>query len=251
MNITKYNIIDQAKKGNEEVLNHPLSMVIPKGSNWAPIHYLAYRGCKKVLDHPQAGYLHDLSSDKFTSIHILAWNGVIETMYHPRASIALDAKGRVALHYLAIQGLAEILDHPDVSKVKDNLIEGYAPIHLLAEEGVIEVLDHPDVAKIRDNFGNVPIHLLAKKTPKQIKKINHPNFLRILEHPSVGFVKNNEGITPLHYLAQSGWVTKEKILEMYPWYSGRNKGILKILNEIANTSNSEKYLFSLFSEILV
>jgi len=71
-----------------------------------------------------------------------------------------DEDGNTPLHFLADNGIKNVLLHPSVDKVKDN--DGDTPLHHLAYDGVKEVLDHPSVDKVKDNYGWTPLQLLAR-----------------------------------------------------------------------------------------
>ncbi len=55
----------------------------------------------------------------------------------------------------------EVLKNDLVNKVKDNY--GNTPLHFLAMEGVKDVLSHPSVDKVKDRRGQTPLHILAYK----------------------------------------------------------------------------------------
>jgi len=55
----------------------------------------------------------------------------------------------------------EVLKNNLVDKVKDD--EGWTPLHWLAYDGVKDVLNHPSVDKVKDNLGRTPLHFLAYK----------------------------------------------------------------------------------------
>ncbi len=50
-------------------------------------------------------------------------------------------------------------DLVDKDKVKDKY--DWTPLHLLARRGVKEVLSHPSVDKVRNDLGDTPLHFLA------------------------------------------------------------------------------------------
>jgi len=70
-----------------------------------------------------------------------------------------DANGLTPLHWLAWNGVKEILDHSSVDKVKDGA--GWTPLHDLASRGVKEILSHLSVDKVKDIRGDTPLYRLA------------------------------------------------------------------------------------------
>lgn len=168
------------------------------------------KGNIKVLDHPKVAKTDHIFGR--TPLHNLAWLGKIETMYHPLSGSLKDDYGRTPLHFLAKNDKIQILSHPSVDKVRDS--EGWTPLHILAERGNKAVLNHPSVDKVENPWGQTALHLLAcdyKVTLRWLKK----------KYPQYDF--------------------REKY-----WPQGLMPSLVrKILKELKERSNAEKFIFEL------
>ncbi len=140
-----------------------------------------------------------------------------------------DEDGWTPLHFLAQEGVKEVLSHPSVDKVKGNY--GWTPLHWLAWEGVKEVLSHPSVDIVKDNNGATPLHELA---------YNGVN--GVFNHISIDQVKDNQGWTPLHRLAHYGHITEEDLRNKYPWYKKEIGSVYEAVEEIINTPKSIQFI---------
>jgi len=65
-----------------------------------------------------------------TPLHLLAWRRVKDVLDHPSVDKVKNQHDQTPLHLLARCGVKEILNHPSVDKVKDK--NGYTPLHDLA-----------------------------------------------------------------------------------------------------------------------
>ncbi len=109
MRITKDNIWDEIEKKNYlEVLNSDIVDKVKDDYGQTPLHHLALKGVKGVLQHPFV----DKVKDTF---------------------------GNTPLLELAYKGVKEVLDHPSVDKVKNNV--GKTPLHLLARYCYLTIED--------------------------------------------------------------------------------------------------------------
>jgi len=97
MIITKKNIWEETRKGNLEVLKSDL--VDKVKDNWTPLHILAYKEVKDILNHPSVDKVKD--NDGWTPLHWLARYGVRETLDHPSVDQVKGNDGRTPLHFLA------------------------------------------------------------------------------------------------------------------------------------------------------
>jgi hypothetical protein len=104
MEITSENILEEASKGNLEVLKSDLVDQVEDNFGWTPLHFLASKGKMEVLKHP--------SVDKVK-----------------------NKMGRTPLHCLASEGKLEVLKHPSVDQVKNK--HGWTPLHILAWKGKV------------------------------------------------------------------------------------------------------------------
>jgi len=128
-------------------------------------------------------------------LFIAAKAGKTEVLDHPDVSTLRDERWMTPLHYLAIAGVGDVIRHKDCSIVRCNT-KGFTPLHLLACSRASKmVLQHLDVATVRDTDGNTPLHLLSMYTN------DTDTIMKILEHPGVSSTKENTGNTPLHMLA--------------------------------------------------
>ena len=107
-----------------------------------------------------------------------AKKGNLDVLEHPNVSLSLDTLYflRTPLHFLAWEGKIEVLNHKDVSVVKD--MSGWTPLHFLARNGEVGVLNHEDMSVVKDISGRTPLHYLSmwKKVPRKCIKDNFPWF---------------------------------------------------------------------------
>jgi ankyrin repeat protein len=104
MKITSENILEEANKGNLEVLKSDLVDQVKDDYGWTPLHRLAWKGKAEVLKHPSVDQVKD------------TWE-------------------RTPLHVLASEGKLEVLKHPSVDQVKNK--HGWTPLHILAWKGKV------------------------------------------------------------------------------------------------------------------
>jgi len=246
--ITKDNIIDEARKGNTNVLKHRSCAEFAPYSEhnvikmfWTPLHYLAYLGKQEVLTHPQVASVKDTSGDQYTPLHLMALKGIKSALFHSHVGIVESTTGATPLHLLADLGIEAVLRNEYVSIAKNN--KGITPLHILASNGCVRVLEHDDVSIVKNNEGDTPLHSLCKG----IKKFTKRELREVFEHSGIGFVQNNQGMTPLHFLASKGWINKEEILDRYSWYDKPDdvRGIIGIIDDIVSTPPAMQYIMSL------
>lgn len=72
---------------------------------------------------------------------------------------------RTALHWLAIRKVVDVLGKAEAFTVGDGEIETAA--HLLADQGMVEVLQYPDLEKVRGYGGWTPLRRLADSIDKK------------------------------------------------------------------------------------
>lgn len=91
--------------------------------------------------------------------------------------------GKDTLLHDAAYRFVEVLQHPEVSKVRD-LLNMETPLHIAAMR-YVQALKHKDVARVKDIHGNTPLHSAAIRFPEEV-----------LKHPMAAKVKNKDGQTP-------------------------------------------------------
>lgn len=98
-----------------------------------------------------------------------------------------------ALHHLALKGVKEILQHPDVATAVDSQKE--TPLHFLARKEIIEVLQHPAVGTVKSFAWATPLHVLVCS-----RVWWGPDVDMLLSHPDIATQEDAQGSTPLHFL---------------------------------------------------
>lgn len=145
--ITKENIVEEAKLGNLEVLNHPLSTVISPDTGATPLHHLSVKKPQEIFKHPLV--------DK-----------------------TLDICKATPLHWLAHYNHIEVASHPSVTKVKD--ISGNTPLHCLGMVGQELILKIPESYDIENKYKQFPIELLIGLKHIKIRNIKNTAWSRYL-----------------------------------------------------------------------
>ena len=112
--------------------------------------------------------------------------------------------GWTPLHYLADQGVKEILnpEFKDMLKIQSNA--RMTPLHHLALYGVKEILnpEFKEALKIRNRLGKNPLHFLADQG---VEEILNPEFKEALK------IQDQRGRTPEDILKQRGRTAAEKL----------------------------------------
>lgn len=128
-------------------------------------------------------------------------------------------------------GCVELLDHPELCKIKNTTWEEpYSSdrkshywfkeatlVHALAVEGHDKILDYPEFLKIPNKFGQTPLHLLVKsyvpdgwerrrgyEIPENVKKILD----KVLKIEGLDKLKaeGDNDVTPLHHIGELGYI---------------------------------------------
>lgn len=135
------------------------------------------------------------------TLHDEAKKGNTDILHHPEVAKIKNEIGNTPLHVLAGKTLNDldankILEHQDVAKIKND--DGNTPLHYLANNINPSVLTHPDVAKIKNKDGDTPLHFWAANDDRDADEVSQD----ILKHPHLKAVKNNKGKTPADILLE-------------------------------------------------
>lgn len=75
MIITEDNILEESKKGNLAVLDHPGVSTVKDKHSWTALHHLASRGVVEIMDHPSFVLVNDWTYR--TPLHLLFFKKLI------------------------------------------------------------------------------------------------------------------------------------------------------------------------------
>jgi len=126
-----------------------------------PLHLLAYDGNIVVLKHKSV----DVVKNKFgqTPLHILAMEGKIEVLSHKSVDVVKCNNGQTPrdiynLHLKDTKGeeMKQFKFADDVDVAIEGDFHSNTPLHYLALKGEIEVLNHPSVDVVKNDWGETP-----------------------------------------------------------------------------------------------